>query len=337
MGTSYVNSIEMAQRYRAKAIDIPGRRILITRFSGTEQERDLSVPANCKGYGRIRHFRRSRVEGWPSNPLPIDPARHYLQQPPGDAIDAQVFQNAVCNWRCWYCFVPFSLLDANVKHSSMITVTELVELWASESQPPAMIDLTGGQPEIVPEWIVWTIEAIRAAGLEGKVYLWSDDNLSTDYFWTVLSDAQRDTVKGYAGYGRVCCFKGFDSESFSFNTSAAPDEFSLQFERIARLINLGVDIYGYVTFTCPNVLNLRAKMLTFMDRLRAISELLPLRVVPLHIESFTPTSGRLNILRSQSLANQCAAVLEWNENLVRLYPSSLRNSPIYDIPLREVV
>jgi uncharacterized Fe-S cluster-containing radical SAM superfamily protein len=257
--------------------------------------------------------------------------------PSGDAIDAQVFQNAVCNWRCWYCFVPFSLLDANSKHSLMIGVTELIELWATQEQPLAMIDLTGGQPEIVPEWIVWTMEEIRARGLEGKVYLWSDDNLSTDFFWTALSDGERDVVKGFSGYGRVCCFKGFDSDSFSFNTSVAPEEFSLQFKRIARLIDFGLDVYGYVTFTCRDLTNLRSKMSAFIDRLRAISDLLPLRVVPLHIEQFTPTSGRLNVARSKSLENQRAAVLEWNENLERLYPSSLRDRPIYEIPLQEVM
>jgi uncharacterized Fe-S cluster-containing radical SAM superfamily protein len=337
MKASYLNSVEMANRYRSKALDVPGRRILVTQFSGTEQEDDLSVPANCNGYGRIRHFQRSRVAEWPDNPLPIDPARHYLQLVPADAIEAQVFQNAVCNWRCWYCFVPFRLLDANTKHSSLMGVSELIDLWEKEPQPPAMIDLSGGQPDIVPEWIVWTINEIRSRGLDRKVYLWSDDNLSTDYFWTALTDAEREFIRGYAGYGRVCCFKGFDDESFSFNTSAAPNEFSLQFDRIARLINLGIDIYGYATFTCPNVANLGSKMSVFIDRLRAISDYLPLRVVPLQIWPYTPTSGRFNILRSQSLENQRAAVLEWSEKLERLYPSSWLERAIYEIPLREVV
>lgn len=333
MANSFLNSEEMANRYRAKALDVTGRRILMTRFTGTEQEQDLSVPANCNGFGRIRHFRRTRISSWPSNPLPIDPALHFLRIPAGDGIDAQVFQNAVCNWRCWYCFVPFTLLDANSNHSSMVSVADLIGLWAAQPDPPVMIDLTGGQPEIVPEWIVWTMEEIRARGLEGKVYLWSDDNLSTDFFWTALSAAQRDTVKGFAGYGRVCCFKGFDSESFSFNTNAAPSEFSLQFDRAARLINLGVDLYGYATFTCPNIIDLRSKISAFIDRLRRLSDLLPLRVVPLHIESFTPTAGRLNILRSQALDNQQAAVEEWMECLGRIYPSSVRDRPIYSVPL----
>ncbi len=337
MASPYLDSTGMAERYRAKALDVSGRKVLMTRFIGTEQEQDLSVPANCDGYGRIRHFRRTRSLDWPGNPLPTDPALSFLNLPPGDAIDAQVFQNAVCNWRCWYCFVPFNLLDANPKHSSMIEVSKLVELWTAQPKPPAMIDLTGGQPEIIPEWVVWTMEEIRNRGLEGKVYLWSDDNLSTDFFWTKLSDEQRLVVQQFRGYGRVCCFKGFDDESFSFNTNAAPAEFDLQFERIDRLIKFGIDIYGYATFTCPNVIDLKQKMAVFIDRLRAINDLLPLRVIPLQIEPFTPTNSRLNVLRSSSIANQLAAVQEWSKCLDHIYPTSLRTRPIHEVSFAEAV
>lgn len=335
MTTPYVNSVEMADRYRAKALEILGRKILVTRFSGTEQEGDLSVPPNCDGYGRVRHFRRTRNSAWPSNPLPIDPALNFLKHPQADTIEAQVFQNAVCNWRCWYCFVPFNLLDANPKHSSMIRVADLIDLWVAQPQAPPMIDLTGGQPEIVPEWVLWTMEELRERGLEGKVYLWSDDNLSTDFFWTMLSNEQRETIKTFNGYGRVCCFKGFDDESFSFNATAGPEEFALQFSRIERLIDLGIDIYGYATFTCPAVTDIKRKMSVFVDRLRSVNELLPLKVVPLQIESFTPTAARLNILRNQSIQNQVAAVHEWTEILERIYPSELRVRAIHDIRLSE--
>jgi hypothetical protein len=181
------------------------------------------------------------------------------------------------------------------------------------------------------------MEEIRARGLEGKVYLWSDDNLSTDFFWSTLSETDRRIVKEFSGYGRVCCFKGFDSESFSFNTSAGPDEFALQFDRITRLIRFGIDVYGYATFTCPNVTDLRDKMAVFIDRLRAIHDLLPLRVIPLHIEPFTPTVGRLNVVRTQSLTNQVAAVQEWMESLDRIYPSSLRALAIQEVPRLEAV
>ena len=58
-----------------------------------------------------------------------------------------------------------------------------------------MIDLTGGQPDLTPEWVPWMIQEIRARGLEDTVYLWSDDNLSTDYFWRYLSTNDIDLVR----------------------------------------------------------------------------------------------------------------------------------------------
>jgi hypothetical protein len=44
---------------------------LITRFYGTEHEKDLSEPPNCDGLGRVRHFVRQTSMGWPPNPLPL--------------------------------------------------------------------------------------------------------------------------------------------------------------------------------------------------------------------------------------------------------------------------
>src|SRR2546425_8960106 len=177
-----IDTDAQSAHYRAASIDLSNRRLLITKFSGSEQEKALSEPANCQGYGRIRHFRRAKSDGWPSNPLPIDPACKALGLPPTDMLRAQVFQNAACNWRCWYCFVPFSLLAANQKYADWLNPTTLVDLYLSQYDPPPVIDLSGGEPSLVPEWVPWMMAELRTRGLDRKVYLWSDDNLSNDYF-----------------------------------------------------------------------------------------------------------------------------------------------------------
>src|SRR6185437_11313543 len=138
---SYLNPDHLAQRYRATAIDVRKQTVLITDFRNTPQEADLTVPPNCGGFGRVRHFVRTRDVNWPDNPLPIDPACRALGLGLRDMIRAQVFQNAVCNWRCWYCFVPFSLLNANQRHSSWVSPSELLDLYQAEPTPPPMIDL----------------------------------------------------------------------------------------------------------------------------------------------------------------------------------------------------
>ncbi len=205
-------------RLRAKAVRTQEEELLVSSFSGSGQEADLTEPPNCGGVGRIRHFRRITSPGWPENPLPIDPAAAFLGMPRTDMLRAQAFQNAACNWRCWYCYVPFSMLGAS--KGVWVTADDLVEGFRSLPDRPSMIDLTGGQPDLVPEWVPWMIGALRRASLDGCVYLWSDDNLSNDYFWRYLDEADRRAVADHPGYGRVCCFKGFDARSFSFNTKA---------------------------------------------------------------------------------------------------------------------
>ena len=177
---------------------------------------------------------------------------------------------------------------------------------------PDMIDLTGGQPDLVPEWIPWTLDALGSAGVADSVYVWSDDNLSNDYFFRYLSEDTRYRVAQHPGYGRVCCFKGFDQASFSFNTRAAPDLFDRQFELFSRLLATGMDLYAYATFTSPTPDSLPAAMTTFVDRLQRISEALPLRLIPLEISEYGPVEPRLrcrtpNINGGAAASNRCVA------------------------------
>src|SRR5208337_5430903 len=106
---------------RARAIRISTKQVLIAKIIGSHQESDLKVPANCNGYGRIRHFRYEKYPDWSPNPLPIYPSARALGKPPSSDLRAQVFQNAACNWRCWYCFVDDSRLAADSRVSKFFT------------------------------------------------------------------------------------------------------------------------------------------------------------------------------------------------------------------------
>lgn len=323
----------LSRRYRESAIDVGGRRLLVTNFRGTEQEQDLSEVPNCDGFGRIRHFHRRSSDGWVSNALPIDPASRALGLAPSDTIHAQVFQNAVCNWRCWYCFVPFSLLKANRSHSAWLSPAQLVNLYLAEPTRAPIVDLTGGQPDLTPEWVPWMMRELQIRGLEDSLYLWSDDNLSSDYLWQHLSDGDLEMMSTYRHYGRVCCFKGFDKESFAFNTLAEPNLFERQLVLMARLIELGLDVYSYVTLTCPSVAHVAEAIPRFVDRLQCIHENLPLRVIPLKIEVFSPVERRLNEFRSDALLNQWVALDVWQRELQSRFSASQLAANVVDVKL----
>lgn len=337
---AFIATDKFSETLRRKGIDVERRRILISNFLGSGQEQDLTEPPNCRGFGRVRHFRRRSSSGWPENPLPIEPARRALALEPTDQLKAQVFQNAVCNWRCWYCFVPFQLLDGREENGSWLSAADLLELYLAEptEKRPRMIDLTGGQPDLVPEWVPWMMLELRNRGLEGKVYLWSDDNLSNDYFWQHLTERDREMIAMFRGYGRVACFKGFDAASFAFNTKAAPEIFERQFTLFERMLSTGIDLYAYTTFSAPSADGIDDAMARFVDRLQAIHPSLPLRTVPLEIVMFGVVKQRLQRLRlvpgeAEALNNQRRAIDAWLRELDRRFSRAERATNISDIPL----
>ena len=192
---SPIDTLRFSGILRARTIDVRRRRLLVSRLADSDQAADLTAPPNCRGFGRVRHFRQSTAAGWPINPLPIVPACRALgivDAP--DMMTAQVFQNAACNWRCWYCYVPYNLLSADEARSAWLRPEDLIGLYGAEPNRPRILDLSGGSPDLVPEWVPWMMDALTDAGLASETYLWSDDNLSTTYLFERLTSQELDTV-----------------------------------------------------------------------------------------------------------------------------------------------
>lgn len=330
-----IDTDKFSQQLRFKAIDLDKRAILITCFYGTDQEKDLSEPPNCNGYGRIRHFKQDTGSGWIKNPLPILPASKALGLDAGETIRAQVFQNAVCNWRCWYCFVDFKLLSANKRYANFLTCDDMIELYLGQSNPPPVIDLTGGQPDLTPEWVPWMMRTLICRGLDKNVFLWSDDNLGNDYLWKYVSKEDLNLMSDYKMYARVCCFKGIDANSFSMNTLAEPDLFDRQFDIFKKLLELGIDLYCYLTMPAPTNTDFDTAINRLLDRLQGIDKNLPLRIVPLRIFEFTPTRERMTDLQIDLLKGQFIALDVWLEQLNQRFSKDTLSKPITEIPLRK--
>jgi len=200
-----------------------------------------------------------------------------------------------------------------------------------EKNAPRIIDLSGGQPDLVPEWSLWFTDAIAARGLERELYVWSDDNLSNDFLWRYLKVEEIQRLRSRPNYGRVGCFKGFDEHSFAFNTRAHRDMFSHQFQLMRRLVHAGFDVYGYATFTSDTDKDLRTLMSAFIDRLQSeVHPLFPLRTIPLKIKEFTPTSDRIGPDQQRALLVQNDAAAAWMEELEKRFSIETRLRPIFD-------
>ena len=309
-----IDTDAVSLRLRQATIDPPSRRLLISRLDGSEQEEDLSEPSNCAGLGRIRHFSAATNPPWPVNFLPWRPARDYLGSAlvPADGSRAQVFQNAACNWRCWYCFVPFSLLRADPARSQWVTADELVDSYLSLENRPPILDLSGGQPDLVPEWAAWTLRALIDRGAEATTFLWSDDNLSNDYLFRYLPDNDLALLAEHPGYGRVGCIKGFDADSFAFNTGAAPELFERQLKLIEQIHTVFPRMYLYVTLTGADVpVDARGAVRRLLARLADIDAALLERIVPLEVTPFTPTHRRMGEAHRRALYVQQAMIDYW--------------------------
>jgi uncharacterized Fe-S cluster-containing radical SAM superfamily protein len=329
--TPLIETSSFAATMRRKVIRPDSREILIARLAGSDQEQDLTLPANCGGLGRIRHFLRPTALGWPQNSLPIDPASKALGLPRSDRLQAQVFQNAACAWRCWYCYVPFNLLSGDASRGDWATPEKLIALYTQEDDRPSVIDLSGGSPDLTPEWVPWMMKELAET-----TYLWSDDNLSTDYVFTKLEDEDRQTLANYRNYGRVCCIKGFDAASFAFNTIADSSGYNYQFEILQRYMRLRIDLYGYVTLTGNDLSAVDAGVSDLFNRLCSIHEAFPLRVVPLKIDNYATTASRSKDDDQRfALADavQSAAIERWNFELQRRYSVAERAMNIADVML----
>lgn len=326
-----INIEELSSKLRSKGINLVDHKIRIARFNNSKQSKDLTLPPNCGGWGRIHHFRRTQGEGWPLDPLPIDPALRSLGLPNADQITAQVFQIAICNFRCWYCYVDRDLMSASPKYSGFMTVDEMMALYLSEPERPPIIELSGGQPELVPEWVLWFADRIHYLKLDKEIYLWSDDNLSNDYLWRYLKTEEIARIASYKNYGRVGCFKGFDEHSFSFNTSAPSELYKSQFSLMRRLVEAGFDVYGYVTLTSDQDKNLISRVTDFIDQLQSeVHPLFPLRTIPQRILEFTPTKTRIRPEHRKALEIQNEAVHVWQKEIERRFPLNMREKRIYE-------
>lgn len=322
--------METSDGLRTKVVDLINKKVLISNLNASNQSQDLTVPPNCNGYGRIRHFRMHKSVKWIMDPLPNIPYATRMNIPVEETLQTQLFQLSACNFRCWFCFVDDVLLSANHNHSSFLSIEELFDLYLAEPVQPKLIVLSGGHPYLVPEWLLWTIKKIQELKRE-DIYVWTDDNLSNYFYWKYLSDYQRAYISDFRHQGRVGCFKGFDEESFAFNTKSPASCFERQFDIFGKVLDEDVDLYAYVILTTNNNQNIKEKISCFFDRLQSIHHNLPLRTIPLEIIPYTPVLRRKGIVYDQAIDIQYQVLDCWKEELEKRFSSEEREVLISNV------
>ena len=311
-----------------------GHDFLITEV-GVSNEDKTRLGVNCNGYGRIRVFQRSKESDWVNNPLPFNPYANSMGKGVMDELPVQVFQVAKCNLNCWWCFIPDEFKTIKNNHNKWFSVEELLELYLRDGkQYASIIDLSGGNPELVPEFVLQFMLGIEKLNLKNDIYLWSDDVLTTDYLFTKLTPDQIDYMAQYRQYGKVACFKGIDDESYCFNTNSQYSLLDEQIKNAKAYIDKGFDIYFYVVLTLEDLHCVNRRISDFINKLQKISYYLPLRVVPIKIKRFATNEHRLSLIRENAIDTQQEVLAAWQEEISKRYNSHEISKDISLISLR---
>lgn len=320
---------------RERVLDLGTRAVLISNLAGTSQATDPVGELLAGGFVRRRVFRNyrlhaSRARSRDGRPVPL------LRGASGPGpVESLVFQLSACNFRCWYCYVDFHLLRGSAATGSFMTPDELLRTYLAEARGREALDLSGGEPEMVPEWAYSVLQAVEAHGLRDKIPVWMDTNLSTELMWEVLADGEIEYMARFELHSRAGCLKGVDPESFAFNTRSGPNGFERQFEVVSRLIRDGFDIYLYATLTSPPGHNASAAIPRFMDRLQRIHEDLPLRTIPLSIKTFPAVAKRAPRFDRQAVLREQSATIEaWDRELIRRFSADQLQMPYEAVVIR---
>lgn len=324
----YIDTINFSRKLRNKSINKVEKKVLIARLYDSLEEGDKYTKTNCEGFGRIRVYKNYTIHLRTAVYPTLKPKPMFRGHAPVEVLRTQVFQLASCNWRCWYCYVDDDRLAANMNVAKFLSPDEMLDMYLDQEDPPDIIDLSGGEPDLVPEWCLWMMEAITLRGLAGKVHVWTDDNLSTRFLWDYLSPEQIDFMLRFPLHSRVGCFKGCDEESFAFSTQADPKQFEKQFSIFRDFLNLGFDMYAYAIFIFPYPKNFSVVMKEFVDRLQLIHPKLPLRTIPLKVFPFTAPIARVRF-NQQALEYQHEAYYAWEGELRKRFTNDEINTP-YD-------
>jgi len=349
--------IQLAESLRPRMIDLKEKKVSISNLSGTSQEKDAGKHTRV-----VTDFFRAKVYTKPEekalDPFRKEPARiaskkltileekRKIVVPLEECNSAFLGQINGCNLRCWYCYVDDINRNADPQSGQFFSAEEyLIQflVWSKKTQNSTRADeklnilrLSGGEVFIVPEFIIWIIEAVEKYDLQDYLFIWVDCNLATgDFYWKYLNPEQRKKIANYRNIGFCVCYKGFDHQTFHENSGAKAEFFDQQFKMHKRLIDEGLDVYSYLYPVTTSTYHLQERLSAFMDRLiREIDKYAPLRLATPEIKIYSPTKKRLTPEREKAIENQWKAMKIWKEELKKRFNQKDLSLFLNEVPVK---
>ena len=303
--------------YRCNAINLESQKVLFANLLDTAESKDQYHRINCEGFGRIRSF--SNFSMHLESDVLSKRKFNRLGSTAG-SYTSQVFQVAMCDLHCWYCFVDKSNRNGSNMSSKYLSANELLDLCIDNGEYPKNIDISGGSPDLVPEFVLWILEAVEQRGLKGKISIWVDSNLNSKYYETCLSKPDLEYISNFPNFRFLCSLKGWNEESAYFN-SGMTGTFQQQLDCLRFFVEHKMNLYLYVTLISSKIPT-EKDLRKLFDLLYDIDKDLPTYTIPLGIKPFHAVTDKAkrNILGSWSSQINCAKI--WDTILLEHYNAS---------------
>jgi uncharacterized Fe-S cluster-containing radical SAM superfamily protein len=246
-----------------------------------------------------------------------------------------------CNFRCWYCYCDDALLKG--KNLAYLTPKELVDRFIqqrindySQGMQSNVLRISGGEPFLAPELILGCLKEIKRRGLDDRIFIWAETNLSPFLKESNSSPpivetwVNLDEFAGFRNFALHPCVHGTSPENLREITKVDSKWFDGLLEGFKTLIQRKIDIYP--TFS-PNMCPPRDVEGLF-QKLSSIHEYLPLRfaLIEYHLD-YPSVFMRHEAQQHLTVYNKYLVIKKWNELLLKTYGLSYAEKPRQEIPL----
>ena len=311
-----MDPIKYAEKLRPRMINLPEKKVLLARF--TDPTSQMKWDTKKISFDFFRRKTYVQPDEWDRNPLPYDGkpasiAAQKLNLNIRDCTHVLLFQVNGCNLSCWFCYVNDEINRAIPGSGRFFTAQEILLHYLAATRKAQftpdklnILRISGGEPMLVPEIIVWLIEEVKNLDLQNSIYLWADTNLTPDFYFTKLNDEQRKLIKEFPNIGFMGCYKGIDEFEFWKNTKADPKFLSRQFKMHRHYVDEGLDFYTYLVPLFFNHKNLEERIKRFIKifcQEVGEKELKNLWILEMH-DYYTSTKERLTPEGKQAIEDQ---------------------------------
>lgn len=257
--------------------------VLFANLLDTQEAADSCHQINHGGFGRIRIFKNFSFH---IETDILERRKFFRLSSEGewcDQFQTQVFQIGVCPFRCRYCFVDRENLDGTNPNSSFFKPTDILQMFLESWPNICNLDLSGGSPDLCPEFLFELLTEIERINLKGKVTIWVESNLDIRYYSKFPLD-KINYISTFPNFHLLCSLKGWNTSSVAYNTRNTAS-FDKQLDGLGFFIQHNFPLSVYLVFIGQKIADYN-EVVTLFQQLYHISHELPEYCVPLYIKKF---------------------------------------------------